>query len=435
MVQGRGVKVAVVGLGKLGLPLAAQFALKGNRVLGIDRNSSVVSQVNRGLEPFPGELGLADALLDCTENGSLVATTSFEFGVSQAQVIIVVVPLLVDEKGGPDFELIDSATEEIAQHLKPGALVVYETTLPIGTTRGRLKPLLERHSGLKEGQEFDLVFSPERVLTGRVFEDLRKYPKLVGGLSSNGIARAIDFYEAVLDFDVRADLERPNGVWDLGSAEAAEMAKLAETTYRDVNIALANQFAMHAENLGIDVSAVIRACNSQPFSNIHTPGISVGGHCIPVYPRLYMSTDISAGVVNAARELNSSMPEAAIQRITREGGRISGRNALILGVTYRPGVKEDAFSGAHALRTLLLKESARVQALDPFYSDQELEDSGFEACKDFSDVEVIILHTAHPEFLNLNSGDFPQLSLVYDGRNFLDRERWRGVKFLTIGVG
>src|SRR5690606_11629867 len=138
----------------------------------------------------------------------------------------------------PDFAWMDAATASLAEHLTPGTLVSYETTLPVGTTRGRWKPMLERGSGLVEGKDFHLVFSPERVLTGRVFEDLRKYPKLIGGLSDEGARRAREFYEAVLTFDERPDLSRPNGVWDLGSAEAAEMAKLAETTYRDVNIGL-----------------------------------------------------------------------------------------------------------------------------------------------------------------------------------------------------
>ncbi len=200
-------------------------------------------------------------------------------------------PLFVnDETWQPDFGWMDAATESLAEHLTPGTLVSYETTLPVGTTRTRWKPMLEKVSGLVEGQDFHLVFSPERVLTGRVFADLRKYPKLIGGLSEEGAAKAREFYEAVLDFDERPDLERPNGVWDLGSAEASELAKLAETTYRDVNIGLANQFARFAEQNGIDVHAVIDASNSQPYSHIHRPGIAVGGHCIPVYRGCTSST-------------------------------------------------------------------------------------------------------------------------------------------------
>src|SRR5690606_5917885 len=186
--------------------------------------------------------------------------------------VVLVVPLFVDEaSGAPDFGWMDAATRSLAQHLTPGTLVSYETTLPVGTTRGRWKPMIEEVSGLVEGQDFHLVFSPARVLTGRVFADLRRCPELVGGLSAAGTKAAIGFYESVLTFDERDDLPRPNGVWDMGSAEAAEMAKLAETTYRDVNIGLANQFARFPDKAGIDVHSVIEACNSQPYSHIHQP--------------------------------------------------------------------------------------------------------------------------------------------------------------------
>src|SRR5690606_16678537 len=180
---------------------------------------------------------------------------------------------------------------------------------------------------------------------GRVFADLRRYPKLIGALSPAGAARAREFYEAVLEFDQRPDLERGNGVWDLGSAEAAEMAKLAETTYRDVNIGLANQFARFAAAHGIDVHQVIEASNSQPYSHIHRPGIAVGGHCIPVYPRLYLWTDPEASVVRAAREANMAMPAYAVGIAEGALGGLQGARVLVLGAAYRGKVKETAFSG------------------------------------------------------------------------------------------
>ncbi len=186
--------------------------------------------------------------------------------------------------------------------------VSYETTLPIRTTRHRLAPALEWGSGLVCGQDFFLGHSPERVLTGRVFADLRRYPKLVGTVDDASTCAMVGLYEQVLNFEERPDLARPNGVWDLGSAEAAEFAKLAETVCRDVNIGLANQFARHADKIGVDVHAVIEASNSQPFSHIHRPGIAVGGHCIPVYPFFYLWSDPSATIVRAARDANEAMP-------------------------------------------------------------------------------------------------------------------------------
>src|SRR6476620_2513385 len=269
-------------------------------------------------------------------------------------------------------------TAELAKHLTPGTLVSYETTLPVGTTRTRWKPALEAGSGLVEGQDFHLVFSPERVLTGRVFEDLRKYPKLVGGLSEAGAAKAVEFYESVLDFDERADLRRPNGVWDLGAAEASELAKLAETTDRDVNIGLANQFARFAATAGIDIYQVIEAANSQPYSHIHTPGIAVGGHCIPVYPRLYLWNDPEATVVRAARAANADMPSYTIGLLEGAYGDLAGARVVVLGAAYRGGVKETAFSGVFdAVKALELRGAAAL-VHDPLYTDEELQKLGFQ---------------------------------------------------------
>jgi nucleotide sugar dehydrogenase len=237
----------------------------------------------------------------------------------------------------------------------------------------------------------------------------------------------------VLEFDAREDLAEGNGVWDLGSAEAAEMAKLAETTYRDVNIALANQFALHAHDVGVDIYKVIEACNSQPYSHIHQPGISVGGHCIPVYPRLYLSTDKNSEVVRAARELNSSMPARLTDKFASLLGDISGRTILILGATYRSGVKETAFSGVFSISDRLNQLGANCVVLDPLYSPEELRSLGLEPLTDCAAVTGLILNTAHEQFLSLSISDFPNLQVVLDGRNFLKKKQWSGRQFFQLG--
>src|SRR5690606_22284163 len=231
------MRIAVVALGKIGLPLAVQFADSGHDVVGVDVNQHTVDAVNEAREPFPGEAHLQEKLEALVPAGRLRATTDYADAIPGADAVVLVAPVFVnDETWEPDFKYMDAATRSLAEHLTPGTLVSYETTLPVGTTRNRWKPMLEEGSGLKEGVDFYLAYSPERVLTGRVFADLRKYPKLIGALSEEGNRRAREFYEAVLQFDERPDLPRPNGVWDLGTTEASEMAKLAETTYRDVNI-------------------------------------------------------------------------------------------------------------------------------------------------------------------------------------------------------
>lgn len=430
------MNIALVGLGKIGLPLAAQFAKMGHQVTGVDINGSLVDSVNRGQEPFPGETGLAEALAETVNDGRLCATTNYSEAIPGADTVVVAVPLLVDEKSWePDFIHLDSATHSIAGHLVAGTLVVYETTLPVGTTRGRWKPLIEDISGLKEGEDFHLVFSPERVLTGRVFDDLRKYPKLIGGMSEEASQRARDFYESVLVFDQRDDLPQRNGVWDMGSPEAAEMAKLAETTYRDVNIALANQFAMYADTIGVDVHQIIDACNSQPYSHIHRPGIAVGGHCIPVYPRLYLSTDPDAEIVRSARELNVMMPRYMVQKTERYLGSLSAVKVVVLGAAYRGGVKETAVSGVFPLVQELVKRGAVVAVHDPMFSARELKSLGLAPYEYGEQVDAAILQADHAEYLNLEPRDLPGIQLLIDGRNFVNHQQWQGVRVITIGVG
>lgn len=428
------MKIAVIGMGKIGLPLAAQFADKGHEVVGVDINQATVDTINSAQEPFPGEAHLQEYLTRLVPAGTLRATHSYADAVPSADAIVVVVPLFVDADGKPDFGWMDSSTSDIAANLTEDTLVIYETTLPVGTTRTRWKPMLEEGSGLVEGTDFHAAFSPERVLTGRVFEDLRKYPKLVGGLSEEGAKQTISFYEQVLDFDERPDLERGNGVWDLGSAEASEMAKLAETTYRDVNIGLANQFAKFAETAGIDVYQVINASNSQPYSHIHRPGIAVGGHCIPVYPRLYLSNDPDATVVRAAREANAAMPAHAVELLADAYGCLSGARVAVLGAAYRGGVKETAFSGVFDTVRHLTDAGAVVTVHDPLYSDGELRALGFEPHAMATEIDAAIIQTDHANYRRLGSADLPGAKAIIDGRNILSRLSDE-IHTVTIGRG
>ena len=428
------MKIAVVALGKIGLPLAVQFASKGHEVVGVDVNQAVVDLVNAGQEPFPGEAHLGQKIAETTANGTLRATSDYADAVPGSDAVVLVVPLFVnDETWEPDFGWMDAATRSLAEHLTPGTLVSYETTLPVGTTRTRWKPLIEEVSGLTEGEDFHLVFSPERVLTGRVFEDLRRYPKLIGGLSGEGAAKATEFYEAVLDFDERPDLARGNGVWDLGSAEASEMAKLAETTYRDVNIGLANQFGRFAAEHGIDVYEVINASNSQPYSHIHRPGIAVGGHCIPVYPRLYLWTDPQATVVRAAREANMDMPAYTVGLAAGALGGLSGRTVVVLGASYRGKVKETAFSGVFPTVAALKGAGATVLVHDPMYTAEELATYGFDGYTLVEHADAAIVQADHPEYADLTPADIPGIEVLVDGRNTTKPENWDGVKRIVVG--
>ncbi|MEG3586677.1 MAG: nucleotide sugar dehydrogenase [Actinomycetota bacterium] len=424
----------VIGLGKIGLPLAVQISRKGEKVIGADINDDVVSLVNQGKAPFPGEKNLDTFLLEVIGKGTLSATTDTTAAVSQSETVIVVVPVIVDENASPNFSSIDSATLALARGIQPGALVCYETTLPIGTTRNRFAEIIQKESGMKCGEQIFIAYSPERVFSGRIFADLRKYPKLVGGLDPNSTKEAINFYKRVLDFDERADLDHPNGVWDLGSAEAAEMAKLVETTYRNVNIALANEFALHAESIGIDIAPVIEASNSQPFSHVHQPGIAVGGHCIPVYPKFYLSTHHDASIPAASITVNESMPRKAVvalNQVLTDG--LKGRRVAILGAAYRGNVKETAFSGVFALVEEIENFGGIPLVHDPLYSKKELAEFDFTRFELGDPCDAAIIQADHDLYTTLSPTDLPGAEIIYDGRRILNDEQISPIPVIRLG--
>jgi UDP-N-acetyl-D-glucosamine dehydrogenase len=420
------VEAVVVALGKVGLPLAVAAARAGHKVIGCDIDEAVVGAVNDARPPFPGEGGLAEALAEVVGSGALRATTDSAAAVGAGpDLVLVVPPLMVDDAKQPDWRALDAAIDAVGTGLRRGTTVSLETTVPVGTTRLRVAPLLQARSGLVAERDFHAVFSPERVYSGRVLADLANYPKLVGGLSDAGEARAADLYAQFLPTEIRR----------MGSAEAAEMTKLVEATYRDVNIALANEFARFADTAGIDVAAVIDAANSQPFSHVHSPGVAVGGHCTPVYPRFYMAGAPDSRLPAAARAVNESMPAYAVDLLAQAlGSSLHGLPILILGITYRGGVKETAFSGAHPLRDELARRAAVPVAADPLYSADELRAEGFEPW-DGGDVAGAILQADHGEYRALTPGDLPGARAVVDGRNALDDAPFEAAGIPVVRIG
>lgn len=414
------MKVVVVALGKVGLPLAARIALAGHEVVGADADPRVVDLVNAGKAPFPNEAGLPEALAATVADGRLRAVSDTAAAVAEGPDLVVAVPpLVVDAHARPDWGILDAVVADIGRGLKAGTTVSIETTVPVGTTRARVAPALEAASGLREGTDFHVVFSPERIFSGRAIADLDKYPKLVGGLSADGEARGIELYASFLNAEVRG----------LGSAEAAELSKLAETTYRDINIAFANELARYADTLGIDVLSVIDAANSQPYSHVHRPGIAVGGHCIPVYPRFLLAGDADARLPLAAREINEGMPAYAAELL----GDVDGKRVLILGVAYRGGVKETAFSGAFALRDALTGRGATVLATDPMFSDDELREHGFAPWDGASETDAAVVQADHAQYATLSAADLPGVTTIVDGRGILDASNFSGVGLRRIG--
>lgn len=423
------MRIAVVGLGHIGLPLAVQYAGRGHDVVGCDTDERIVATVNAGRSPHDDEAALVERVPELVRAGHLRATADDAEGVRGADVVVVIVPVAVDAERQIDFGPIDAATREIARGLRPGALVIYETTLPVGTTRNRFGPALESGSGLTLDRDLFLAFSPERVLVGRVLLDLRRYPKIVGGVSLESTRRAVEFYRAALDdgTEIRA----------VANAETAEMTKLAETTYRDVNIALANEYARYAARRGIDVSEVIEAANSQPYSHIHLPGVGVGGHCIPVYPHFLFNAEPDLKLPPLARAINEGMAAFAVSLLQKRLGPIAGIDVLVLGIAYRADVREDAFSSAFRLRDELAAAGAVVHGHDPYFSDEHLAGLGF-LPYDLAaptPIRAAIVQAAHSAYRSLDLRTIPGLELLVDGRNALDPATVSGAGIAYAGIG
>ena len=419
--------VAVVGAGKMGLPLAAQFADHGWHVIAVDVQQAVVDAINEGQSHVHEEPGLADLVRRAHAGGRLRATTDAAASARDADVVVLIVPVMLDDEQQPDYRYMDAAVTSIAPGIHAGSLVIFETTLPVGDTRDRFTPRLAEASGLTPDEDLLVAFSPERLYSGAALRNLATYPKLVGGIGPSSTARAAAFYDAVLDAEIVA----------MQSSEAAEFSKLADTTYRDVNIALANEFARYAERVGVDIHEVIAAANSQPYSHIHEPGLGVGGHCIPVYPHFLLSRAPELELVELSRRTNDGQVGVAIRTLQHELGGLEGVPVLVLGLTYRAGVKEMAYSRALPLIERLSHQGAVVSAFDPLLSADETA----RCCAtpwtwgEAAPFRAIITQTADAMFRDLDPAWFPDLEVVFDGRNSLrDLALPASVAYRGIGV-
>ena len=346
-----------------------------------------------------GEPGLEEAVRAAHESGRLHATVDAAEAAANSDVIVVVVRVGLDATGHADFHHLDLVANAVGRGLRPGTLVILETTVPVGTTRDRFGRRLAGTSGLPVG-EFRLAYSPERVSSGSIFRDLATYPKLVGGVDAASGEAAAAFYRSVLDAEVML----------LRDAETAEFAKLAESIYRDVNIALANELAIAAERLGVSYAEAARASNSQPYSHLHAPGLGVGGHCIPVYP-YFLTQAVDAPLTPSVARSTTAMAEHGVQRLSDALGGLTGKTVLVLGLAYRGGVKEAELSSTLLVAEALRHRGARVLMNDPLYSDEELRSCGFDgvALPPKTPVDAVILQAAHPEYAGHRLRGYPGL--------------------------
>jgi UDP-N-acetyl-D-mannosaminuronic acid dehydrogenase len=417
------MNVSVVGIGRIGLPVAAKIASRGHSVFGCDINVERVDAVNRGENPIPDEAGLGPLIKQVVDMGTFKATTDTVAAVAQSQAVLFAVAVDIDAEGRADLRSLYAACDDVARGLARGTLCIFDTTLPVGTTRRELAPRLEAY-GKKLGRDFSVAFSPERLLMGRVIEDLTKYPKVVGGVDAEGGRRAAEFYREVFG----------STVIELANAETAELSKLSEGAYRDLNIALANELAMVADVHGVDISEVIHAANSQPYCHIHVPGTGVGGHCIPVYPRFLMQGEGPSALSALGRQVNDAMPGYVVGRVESLLGGLREKRVLILGLTFRPDVAVTPHTNAVDLLREFEVRGAIVEGHDALLSETGARELGFApASEPLGGYDVAVLHANHRQYGAL---DWPTIApLVVDARNALDRAtiESRGVRYLGVG--
>ena len=415
--------ICVIGMGYIGLPTASVFASNGFQVTGMDINSDITTNLNAGkLHIF--EPGLRGVFMDALACGRLRISNE----VSPADAFIIAVPTPFYEDKRADLRAVISATESIVPHLKPGNLVILESTSPPRTTIDIVAPILEK-SGLTVGEDILLAYSPERVLPGHILRELVDNPRVIGGVDRASAEAGRDLYQNFVKGDII-----------LTDATTAEMVKLMENTSRDINIAIANEFSRLAENFGVDIWEAIGIANRHPRVEILQPGVGVGGHCISVDPWfLVEAAPDSAQLIKMARQINDEQPAFVAQLIKKAAGGLKGKKVAFLGLAFKPDVDDLRESPAVALVKHLQDAGGTVIAYEPYRTNASLPGINQVDSMEASliDADLIVLAVAHSQFKDLDPQEIrvkTHADVVFDAVRKWDKAAWEKAGFHFYGL-
>lgn len=429
-------KICVIGLGYIGLPTASTFASNGVNVVGVDINPHIINTLNKG-EIHIHEPGLRDAVTKAIASGNFKAATQPE----EADAFIIAVPTPFQhekfgEYNGVTYKLADmgaviAAAESILPVLKKGNLVVLESTSPPRTTVDLITPILAR-SGLVAGRDFHLAYSPERVLPGQILQELIENARVIGGVTPESATAGKDLYSIFVKGQI---IET--------DATTAEMVKLMENTYRDVNIAVANEFSRLADKFGVDVWEAISIANLHPRVKILNPGPGVGGHCISVDPWFFVEAAPElTPLIYHSRQVNDSQPHFVVDIVKRALGTLSGKRIAALGLAYKPDVDDLRESPANDVVHILQKEGTQVLAWEPFKPDAQMQGINMAATFEeaIKDADAIVLLVKHTEFTKLIPKEIAlktKSRILIDTVNGWDSAPWQeaGFNLIRLGVG
>ncbi len=390
--------VGIVGLGYVGLPLAVEMAEAGYKTIGFDVQAKKVDSVNAG-HNYIGDI-VGDKLKNMVETGYLRATSDFDF-IRDVDAVAICVPTPLDKYQQPDISYVKGSTESVAEHVHLGMLVVLESTTYPGTTEELLKPILEK-SGLVCGEDFYLAFSPERVDPGNKQYKTKNTPKVVGGVTKDCTEIAAALYRNVLE----------GGVYEVSSPAVAEMEKLLENTYRNINIGLANEMAIICNRMGINVWEVIEAAKTKPYGfQAFYPGPGLGGHCIPLDP-FYLTWkarefDYHTRLIETSGEINTGMPEYVVDRVMKVLNRnktaMNGAKVLVLGVAYKNDIDDYRESPALNVIDHLIEQGAETTYYDPYIPEYKHKGKVHTGAKELTDemlreADIVVICTAHECF-------------------------------------
>ena len=423
-IASRDIKIAVMGLGRVGLPLAATLADEGFEVLGVDINEEIIAKISIGELPYIDEAGLKELIQRVVAKKTFKATSQIQ-AIKECDFIIIAVPTLIRGEE-PEIDAVQLVADELAKNFSQGKVVVLQSTVPPFTTQNIVGKVIEERTGLKPGRDFGLAYSPERTQAPQVLRDLKAYPKIVGGIDEKSTSIVSMIYSTFAP-----------SILKMGSIAAAEIEKVIENAYRDVNIAFANELACIWEIYGIDVYEIIRVANSQPYSHILSPGL-VGGHCIPVDPYYIISDARKKGVIpkliQTAREVNESVFQHVVDMVDEGLSKIT-----ILGLSFKEDIK--SFETSHTLKLvrLLVEKGYDVTVHDPFLDGTQFQfktDPNLYHAIDGSD--CVILSTAHSEYGRIDFRKVKEImrgDLVIDIRGiFSPKEVLKhGLKYKGIG--
>ncbi len=395
-IEDKKIIVGVVGLGYVGLPLAVEKAKAGYKTIGFDVQNKKVELVNQG-HNYIGDV-VDDDLKELVKNGMLKATTDFNF-VKDVDFVAICVPTPLDDHQQPDISYVKSSAEQIAKHMTKGTMVVLESTTYPGTTEELLKPILEKESGLKCGRDFYLGFSPERVDPGNKQFKTKNTPKVVGAVGEDATEVIAAMYRSVLEGDV----------YEVSSPAIAEMEKILENTYRNINIGLANEMAMLCDKMGINYWEVVDAASTKPYGfQAFYPGPGLGGHCIPLDP-YYLSWKareygFHTSMIESSMIVNDKMPEYCVERamkiLNRQGMALSRSKVLVLGIAYKQDIDDYRESPAIDVIEILKENGATVEFFDPYIPEYKHRGEIFRGIEKIEDnivskFDLIIITASH----------------------------------------